>query len=156
MRFTGRAAAAAALLFGSLPLWAADPLVGTWRLDQQEVNGQPTQTDPMVLRITEAAGGKLSFAFSVPVNNIYFVSMSYVVKLDGTESGVKNGHGETVGAIRITSAAPYHYKLLLKAPNRPDSNGTLTVSPSGKTLTSETESTLGGRTMHSKQTFSRQ
>lgn len=147
---------AATLLFGALQLWAADPLIATWRLDQQEVNGQSTQSEPMVLRITPSAGDKLSFAFSVPVNNIYFVSMSYTVRLDGTESAVKNADGETVGVVRITSAGPSHYKLLLKAPNRPDSIGTLTVSSNGKILTSEAESTSGGRTIHSKQTFSRQ
>jgi hypothetical protein len=46
----------------------------------------------------------------------------------------------------------------LKGPNRPDSSGRLTVSPDGKTLTSETDTVQGGasgRSMHSKQIFSR-
>ena len=108
----------------------------------------------MTLKITEA-GDKLAFAFSVPVNNIYFVSMSYTVKLDGTEADVKNAQGDKVGSIRISPGGQSQYKMILKSPNRPESDGKLTVSPDGKTLTTEAESTQGGRTIHSKQTFSR-
>jgi len=46
----------------------------------------------------------------------------------------------------------------LKGPNRPDSSGKLTVSPDGKTLNSEQDTVPGGpsgRSMHSKQIFSR-
>jgi len=46
--------------------------------------------------------------------------------------------------------------LTLKAPNRPDSSGLLTVSLDGKTLTSEAGTVREGRPMHSKQFFSRE
>jgi hypothetical protein len=136
------------------PAFAADPLIGTWRLDSQEINGEKTNSEPMTLKISQA-GDKLAFAFSVPVNNIYFVSMSYTVKLDGSEADVKNAHGDKVGSIRITPGGASQYNMILKAPNRPDSNGKLSISPDGKTLVSEAESTQGGRSLHSKQTFSR-
>jgi hypothetical protein len=58
----------------------------------------------------------------------------------------------------MTAGGPAQYKLTLKGPNRPDSSGRLTVSPDGKTLTSETDTVQGGqggRSMHSKQLFSR-
>lgn len=147
--------AGAILLTAIIPVWGAEPpLVGTWRLDHQEINGQKANSEPMTLKVTQS-GDKLAFAFSVPVNNIYFVSMSYTVKLDGTEADVKNSQGDKVGSIRITPDGASQYKMLLKSPNRPDSDGKLTVSPDGKTLTSEAESQQGGRTIHSKQTFSR-
>jgi autotransporter translocation and assembly factor TamB len=140
-------------------IWAGpEPLLGTWRLDSQEVNGQKTNSEPLTLRISQA-GDRLAFAFSVPVNNVYFVSMSYAVKLDGSEADVKNARGEKVGAVRMTAAGRSRYNLILKAPNRPDSSGKLTVSPDGKTLTSETDaapSGPSGRPVHSKQLFSRQ
>lgn len=136
---------------------APDPLLGTWRLDSQEVNGQKTDAEPLTLKVSQA-GDKLAFAFSVPVNDVYFVSMTYTVKLDGSEADVKNSKGDKVGTIQVTAGGPSQYKLILKGPNRPDSAGKLTVSPDGKTLTSETDTVQGGqggRSMHSKQLFSR-
>ncbi len=136
---------------------APEPLLGTWRLDTQEVNGQPRNSEPLTLKVTQS-GDKLAFAFSVPVNDVYFVSMTYTVKLDGSEADVKNSQGAKVGTIQITSAGPSQYKLTLKGPNRPDSSGKLTVSPDGKTLTSQTDTVQPGppaTSMHSKQLFSR-
>jgi hypothetical protein len=147
----------ALLVAATLPLIAApppEPLVGTWRLESQEINGEAVRFEPLALKVTQS-GDRLAFAFSVPVNDIYFVSMSYAVRLDGTPADVTNGRGEKLGAIQMRSDGPSQYKLVLKGPNRPDSSGKLTVSADGKSLTSEAESTQGGRTVHSKQVFSR-
>jgi hypothetical protein len=136
---------------------APEPLIGTWRLDSQEVNGQKSNAEPLTLKVSQD-GDKLAFAFSVPVNNVYFVSMTYTVKLDGSEADVKNSQGEKMGTVQITVSGPSQYKLVLKGPNRPDSSGKLTVSPDGKTLSSEQDTAPGGpsgRSMHSKQIFSR-
>jgi len=148
---------AATVLFAMAACAAPDPLLGTWRLDSQEVNGQTTNSEPLTLKITQA-GDKLAFAFSVPVNDVYFVSMTYTVKLDGAEAEVKNAKGDKVGTVQMTPAGPSQYKLVLKGPNRPDSAGRLTVSADGKTLTSETDTAQAGpsgRSIHSKQLFSR-
>jgi len=136
---------------------ASDPLIGTWRLDSQEVNGQKVNSEPLTLRVTQS-GEKLAFAFSVPVNNVYFVSMSYTVKPDGSEADVKNANGDKVGTVQMTAAGPAQYKLILKGPNRPESSGKLTVSSDGKTLTSEQDTSQAGpagRSIHSRQLFSR-
>jgi hypothetical protein len=150
-------AVAFAIQAGMSSAWAAEPLLGTWRLDSQEVNGQKSNSEPLTLKISQS-GDKLAFAFSVPVNNVYFVSMTYTVKLDGSEADVKNSRGENVGTIQITPAGASQYKLILKGPNRPDSSGKLTVSPDGKTLTSEQDTMQAGpsgRSIHSKQLYSR-
>ena len=133
---------AAVVLLATAVYAAPEPLLGTWRLDSQEVNGQKSDAEPLTLKITQA-GDKLAFAFSVPVNNVYFVSMTYTVKLDGSEADVKNAKGDKVGTVQMTPSGPSQYKLILKGPNRPDSSGRLTVSPDGKTLTSETEHRAG-------------
>jgi hypothetical protein len=136
---------------------APEPLLGTWRLDSQEVNGQKSNAEALTLKITQE-GDKLAFAFSVPVNNVYFVSNTYTVKLDGSEADVKNAKGDKVGVVQMTSGGPSQYKIILKGPNRPDSSGKLTVSPDGKTLTSEQDTAQagpGGRSIHSRQSFSR-
>src|SRR5271170_4158229 len=135
---------------------APNALLGTWRLDSQEVNGQKSDSESLTLKITQD-GDKLAFAFSVPVNNVYFVSATYTVKLDGSEADVKNAKGDKVGTVQITSGGPSEYKLILKRPNGPDSSGRLMVSPDGKTLTSEQNTVQagpGGRSIHSKQLFS--
>jgi hypothetical protein len=134
--------------------WAAEPLVGTWQLDHQEQNGQRKETEPLTLRISPD-GDKLSFAFAVLVNNIDFVSMTYTAKLDGTEADIKNAHGVKMGTIKVTASGPSHYKLLLKGDNRPESSGSLTVSPDGKILTSESDAVLADHSVHLVQTFTR-
>jgi hypothetical protein len=150
--------AAMALLAADSTVCAApEPLVGIWRLDSQEVNGQKSNSEPLTLKVSQS-GDKLAFAFSVPVNNVYFVSTTYTVKLDGSEADVKNAQGEKVGTIQMTPGGPSQYKFVLKGPNRPDSSGKLTVSPDGKTLASESDTVQtgpSGRSMHSKQLFSR-
>jgi hypothetical protein len=149
--------AAAMVLLTPAVYAAPEPLIGTWRLESQEVNGQKSNAEPLTLKVSQD-GDKLAFAFSVPVNNVYFVSMTYTVKLDGSEADVKNSQGEKMGTIQVTVSGPSQYKLILKGPNRPDSSGKLTVSPDGKTLNSEQDTVPGGpsgRSMHSKQIFSR-
>src|SRR5271169_5878685 len=131
-------------LFTTAVYSAPEPLLGTWRLDSQEVNGQKSNAEPLTLKITQA-GDKLAFAFSVPVNDVYFVSMTYTVKLDGSEADVKNSNGEKVGTVKMNASGASQYSLVLKGPNRPDSSGKLTVSPDGKTLTSETDTAQAGR-----------
>jgi hypothetical protein len=68
---------------------------------------------------------------------------------------VKNAQGEKVGTIQITSGGSSQYKFVLKGANRPSSSGKLTVSPDGKTLTSEADTVKTGVSVHSKQFFSR-
>src|ERR1700678_1941482 len=106
---------------------APEPLLGTWRLDSQEVNGQKSNSEPLTLKISQS-GDKLAFAFSVPVNDVYFVSMTYTVKPDGTEADVKNARGENVGTIQLSPAGQLQYKLVMKGPNHPDGSGKLTAS----------------------------
>lgn len=148
---------AAIALVATAAYAAPEPIIGTWRLDSQEVNGQKSNAEPLTLKVSQD-GDKLAFAFSVPVNNVYFVSMTYTVKLDGSEADVKNSQGQKMGTIQMTAGGPSQYKLILKGPNRPDSSGKLTVSPDGKTLSSEQDTVPGGpsaRSMHSRQIFTR-
>jgi len=136
------------------PLWAAEPLVGLWRLQQQEINGQKGDVEPLALQISEA-GDKLRFAFSVPLPDIYFVTTTYTVRLDGSSADIMNGNSQKVGTIQVARSGAGQYRLTMQGPNRPDSQGKLTVSADGKTLISESDATQSGRSIHSKQTFAR-
>src|SRR5437773_1930314 len=107
------------------PLWAAEPLVGLWRLQRQEVNGTAGDVEPLALQISEA-GDKLRFAFSVPLPDIYFVTTTYTLRLDGSSADIMNGNSQKVGTIQMRRSGPGQYVLTMKGPNRPDSQGKLT------------------------------
>ena len=136
------------------PLWAAEPLVGLWRLQRQEINGTATEFEPLALQISQT-GDRLRFAFSVPLPDVYFVTTTYTLRLDGSSADILNGNDQKVGTIQMTRSGPRQYALTMKGQNRPDSQGTLTISADGKTLVSESDATQSGRSVHSKQTFSR-
>lgn len=142
------------LSIAASPLWAAEPLVGLWRLKSQEINGTATEFEPLALQISPV-GDRLKFAFSVPLPDVYFVTTTYTLRLDGSSADIMNANNEKVGTIQMTHSGPRQYVLTMKGPNRPDSQGTLTISTDGKTLVSESDATQSGRAVHSKQTFSR-
>jgi hypothetical protein len=146
--------AALVLLAFTASAWTAEPLIGTWQLDHQELNGEKRETEQVILRVSPE-GDKYVFAFSIPINNISFVSMTYTAKLDGTEADVKNARGFKVGTVQITTASPAHYKMVLKGDKHPDSVALLTVSPDGNTLTSDSESKQEGKSAHLVQWFTR-
>ena len=133
---------------------AADPLVGVWRLQSQEINGEKSNTEALTLKVSES-GDKLTFAFSVPIDDIYFVTTSYTLRLDGSDADIKNANGETIGTIQMRRSRAGQYTLAMKGPNRPDSRGTLTIAGDGNTLVSESDVTQAGRKLHSKQAFAR-
>jgi hypothetical protein len=136
------------------PLWAAEPLVGLWRLQRQEVNGAPTEFQPLTLQISQN-GDRLRFAFSVPMPDIYFVTISYTLRLDGTSADIMDGTNQKAGTIQMTRSGPGQYELTMKGPNKPDTQGKIAISADGKTLTVESDATQSGRTAHSKQIFAR-
>ena len=144
------------LLLMAAQAWAAEPLVGRWLLKSQEVGGQQTDADPLTLRIVQR-GNTFEFGYSVPVNNIQFVSMSFTSNLDGKEADVKNSQGNKIGTVKISKAGGSLYKVLLEGPNRPSAAGTMTVSADGKTLTSDSEASVPGKgPTHTHQVFARE
>ena len=135
---------------------AAEPLAGTWLLKSQEVAGQKNQPESLTLRIFKSGSG-FEFAYSVPVNNIQFVSMQFNSRLDGTEADVKDAQGNKIGTIKINHSGASEYSVKLEGPNRPSAMGKMTVSADGKTLTSESESNVPGKgVLHTSQVFLRQ
>jgi len=143
-------------LLAAAQAWAVEPLVGRWLLKSQEVGGQQTDADQLTLRIVQR-GDAFEFGYSLPVNNIQFVSMSFASHLDGAEADVKNSQGDKIGTVKITKASGSLYKVVLAGPNRPTANGTMAVSSDGKTLNCDSDVTLPGKGLtHTHQVFSRQ
>jgi hypothetical protein len=143
-------------LLAIVPAWGAEPLAGRWLLNRQEVGGQKTDPDPLTLRITPSANG-FDFAYSLPVNDVQFVSMSFTSRLDGTDADVKDSRANKIGVIKITRAGASQYSVVLQGANRPTASGKMTVSADGKTLSIQTESQAPGKAaVHTLQVFARQ
>ena len=106
-----------AILLLASQAYAAEPLLGRWLLVGQEVGGQKTEIDELTLRII-AEGPALEFAYSVPVNNIQFVSLRFTAKLDGTETEVTNSSGKKIGTVKVTKSGAAQYKILRGNSNR--------------------------------------
>jgi hypothetical protein len=135
-------------------LSAAEPLAGLWRLQRQAIDGKEGDFEPLALRISQT-GDKLTFAFSVPLPDIYFVTMTYTLRLDGSSADIMNGNSQKVGTVQMTRTGRGQYVLTMKGNNKPDSQVKLTISADGKTLISESDATQSGRSVHSQQTFAR-
>jgi hypothetical protein len=145
------------LLLSTASLRAAEPILGRWVLASQEIDGQKSKIDELTLRIS-MVGSTLVFAYSVPVNNIQFVSLRFAVHPDGSDADVTNANGQKIGTVKVTKVNPLQYKILLTGKDRPTAPGTMTVSADRKTLTSESESKRPGQSTVTRmvQVFSRQ
>ena len=133
-------------LFASLKMRAADePLIGTWKLTSQKINGQNISTEALTLRIYKSGEG-LEFAYSVPINNVHLVSARFTsVHLDGASSDVKDAQGNKVGTVKITKTGGSEYKAVIEGPNRPTAFAKMTVSADRKTLTSDSNANVPGK-----------
>lgn len=130
---------------------APEPLVGTWVLSTQMVDGHKVESEALTLRVYPA-GDALEFAFSVPVNGIHLVSMKFSsVHLNGAAGSVEDARGARIGTVKVTKAGPLEYKAIVEGPNRPSASNKMTISADGKTLTSESDTNAS----HAVQIFSR-
>jgi hypothetical protein len=138
----------------------AEPIVGTWKLESQQINSQKGDFEQMTLRVY-STGDSFEFAYSVPVNGIHIVSARFVkVHFDGSEAEVEDVRNNKVGTVKISKVATTktgtQYKTVISGPSRPTAEGTLTVSADGKKLTAESTATLPGKGASSSvQTFTR-
>jgi len=145
------------VLFSVIPIQAAEPLSGRWLLVSQEIGGQKKPAEELMLRINPA-GKAFEFAYSVPVNDIQFVSLKFSVRLDGSEADVLNANGQKIGIVKLTKSGASQYKIILQGQNRPTASGTMTISADSKTLRSESDSSGPGQAgvIHTVQIFARQ
>src|SRR5437868_3003572 len=97
--------------------WAADPLIGNWRLKSQEVAGNQIDSNPLTLAITPS-GKLLDFAYVVTVNDAPVVNLKFSTALDGTEAEVSGGDGKKIGTARVSREGEA-YKILIEGPGRP-------------------------------------
>jgi len=147
--------AAALAILATLPAWAGEPIAGKWLLKHQEVAGKETTSNPLTLAITPA-GKAFDFAFIVTVNEKPVVSLKFTTPLDGSVAEVTGGDGKQMGTAKVFRDGE-SYKVLMEGSGRPAVTTHMTVSPDGKTLTSESDvTTPSGVNVHTEQVFSLQ
>lgn len=148
--------AAAILLAAAASCQAAEPIAGKWRLKSTQVNGRDTASRPLTLRISQT-GETLEFEYSVTADQKQEVSLKFAARLDGSPAEVANSAGKKLGTARVTRAGSSQYLVMLEGPGRPTSNGKLTLSKDGKTLTSESDANAPSDVkLHTVQVFERQ
>ena len=147
--------AAALLILATSLARAGEPIAGKWLLKHQEVAGKETTSNPLTLAITPA-GKSLDFAFIVTVNDKPVVSLKFTTPLDGSAAEVTGGDGKQMGTAKVSRDGG-SYKVLMEGAGRPAVTTHMTVSPDGKTLTSESDvTTPSGVDVHTEQIFSLQ
>ena len=147
--------AAALAILATLPAWAGEPIAGKWLLKHQEVAGKETTSNPLTLAVTPS-GKSFEFAFIVTVNDKPVVSLKFTSSLDGSVAEVTGGDGKQMGTAKVFRDGE-SYKVLMEGSGRPAVTTHMTVSPDGKTLTSESDvTTPSGVNVHTEQVFSLQ
>lgn len=147
--------AAALAILATLPAWAQEPIAGKWLLKHQEVAGKETTSNPLTLAVTPS-GKSFEFAFIVTVNDKPVVSLKFTSSLDGSVAEVTGGDGKQMGTAKVFRDGE-SYKVLMEGSGRPAVTTHMTVSPDGKTLTSESDvTTPSGVNVHTEQVFSLQ
>jgi hypothetical protein len=134
----------------------AQPLVGRWLLRSQQISGQESALRPLLLEIT-AVGGALQFEYSVPSKVSKAITLSFVARLDGSASEVKDAQGRKIGTAKVLRGSALEYSLTLEGPNRPTASGRMKLSADRATLECESDSVApGGSRTHTVQVFARQ
>jgi len=147
--------AAALLILATSLARASEPIAGKWLLTHQEVAGKETASNPLTLAITPA-GKSFDFAFIVTVNDKPVVSLKFTTALDGSAAEVTGGDGKQMGTARVSRDGG-SYKVLMEGAGRPAVTTHMTISPDGKSLTSESDvTTPSGVNVHTEQIFSLQ
>ena len=135
---------------------STEPLLGTWKLTSQTMDGRKVDSEDMTLRIYPM-GDAFEFAYSTPINGIYLVSLKFTsVHLDGSEGSVQDVRGKKIGTVKITKVSPLEYRAVIEGQNRPKASTKMTISSDDKTLSSEsTASGSAGDAPRAVQVFSR-
>jgi uncharacterized protein (DUF2147 family) len=114
----------------TLPLSAADPLIGVWKM---RPSGKPGDTSKQTMTIEPVADG-IKFTTDIDFGSgAGGMSTTYVTKLDGAEVPVYSA-GKVVMTVRGKRTGPNTYEGSVTGPGGTGTSKT-TVSADGKTMT---------------------
>ena len=146
MRIWLRFSISAVILLLNLPLWAEDPILGTWRMREDRVN--PTLKS-QVMRVEEVADGT-RFTFDIVTTKSKF-SYFYVTKLDG-EAVSAIMKKKPFSTVRVKKISPLEYDTTVTDLTT-EQHFTSTISKDGTILTNEGTAQANGQTLAVHQVF---
>ncbi len=145
-----------ALFFIYASAWAAEPIIGAWRMTKQEMTGRPENSTPLILRVRETLEGT-EFAYTGTVDNQPVAMITFTSRLDGKECDVKDRTGAKIGSAKVKKAGTLEYEIVMTPANRPETIGRMRLVDAGKTLISESDTDNGSKgKIHAVQVFIRQ
>ena len=118
------------VLLLTLPVSAAEPFSGVWKMRPSGTDGNTKQT----MTVEPVAEG-LKVTTDIDFGNGQGMSMTYVTKLDGAEVPVYSS-GKVVMTVRAKKTGPNTYEGSASGPGGTITSKT-TISADGKTLTTE-------------------
>ena len=130
MKLLNRTLVSALLL--TLPLSAADPLYGVWKM---RPSGKPGDTSKQTMTIEPVADGMKVTTDIDFGNGAGGMSTTYVTKLDGAEVPVYSA-GKVVMTLRAKRIGPNTYEASVAGPGGTGTSKT-SLSADGKTMTTD-------------------
>lgn len=143
-----RTAAVLGLLF-VMPLLAADPMFGTWKMRK---TGKKPELRQQVVKVEPTSGGT-KFSYDIELANGVPLSYYYITKLDGAEVPAYSS-GKEILKIRVKKVGPNEFEATSTAPGTTTKFKT-TISPDGKCMVTDGTIQSGGRTIPSHVEFDR-
>ena len=119
------------VLLLTLPLSAAEPFYGVWKM---RPSGKPGDTSKQTLTI-EPVGDGLKVTSDIDFGSGTGMSLTYVTKLDGAEVPVYSA-GKVVMTLRGKRTGPNTYEGSVTGPGGTGTS-TTTLSADGKTMTTD-------------------
>ena len=119
------------VLLLTLPVSAAEPFSGVWKM---RPSGTPAGTTKQTITVEPVADG-VKVTTDIDFGNGTGMSMMYVTKLDGAEVPVYSS-GKVVMTLRAKKTGPNTYEGSIAGPGG-TRNYKTTISADGKTMTSE-------------------
>lgn len=141
---------AALILVLAVPLLAADPLYGTWKMRK---SGDPHGLRKQIVKVEPDSGGT-RFSYDIELASGTPLSYYYITKLDGAAVPAYSS-GQEIMKIRVTRVGPNEFDATSVVPGTTTKFRT-TISPDGKSMV--TDGTIqqgGGKTIPSHVVFDR-
>ena len=143
------------VLVSAAALWAADPVVGTWKLNLAKSKYNPGLAPKSETRVYEVQGAGIKLTVNGVAADGQRISVGYTAETDAKDYAI-TGLG-TIDAIKLTKIDDHSAAVTLSHGSVPVARAVRTVSPDGRTLTITYKGTDGeGRQVDNVRVYDKQ
>jgi len=137
------------VLLLALPLIAADPMYGTWKM---RTTGKKPELRQQIVTVEPASGGT-KFSYDIELESGTPLSYYFITKLDGAEVPAYSS-GKEIMKVRVKRVGPNAYEASSVVPGT-TTKFRATISPDGKSMATDGTIQSGGQTIPSHVVFDR-